>query len=165
MSAQMRGELRGIHVLWMVLAFFGAVIAINVGFSIAAIRTFPGEEETHAFAQGLHYNEFLAQRRAGEALGWSAAVVLDAEGRGAVLDIAMVDRAGAPLSGLVFEGELRRPIDADLDRALQFHDLGGGRYRAIVGPLHEGQWRLRAEAHDSAGRRMEFERSLEWRSR
>jgi nitrogen fixation protein FixH len=165
MSARARGELRGVHVLWMVLAFFAAVIAIDVGFSIVAVRTFPGEEETHAFAQGLHYNEFLAERRAGEALGWSATVALGAQGENAVLDIAMIDRAGHPLSGLDFQAELRRPIDADLDRALHFQNLGGGRYRAVIGALHEGQWRLRAEARDRAGHRLDFERSLEWRMR
>ena len=165
MAERPRGEIRGIHVLWMLVAFFLVVIAIDVGFGFVAVRTFPGEEETHAYAQGLHYNDHLAQVRAEEALGWTATVALDGHGDAAVLDISMADRAGAPLSGLTFEGELRRPFDAELDRPLQFQDLGGGRYRAVVGALHAGQWRLRAEARDGAGHRLEFERSLEWRMR
>jgi nitrogen fixation protein FixH len=68
------------------------------------------------------------------------------------------------LAGLAIEAALRRPVDAELDRPLAFQDLGHGHYRARVGALREGQWQIRARAHDRAGRALDFERSFEWRT-
>ena len=162
MTSDHRGELRGWHVLAMIVAFFAAVIAVDVGFSIIAVRTFPGEDEAHSYAQGLRYNQTLAQERAQRAMGWTAVAALDRSGQDAVVDLEIRDRSGAPLAGLAIEGALRRPVDAELDRPLTFTDLGRGRYRARIGRLHEGQWQMRARAQDGEGRALDFERSFEW---
>lgn len=163
-TAHRRGELRGIHVLVMLLVFFGAVIAVDVGFSILAVRSFPGEDEENSYAQGLHFNETLASERAQRALGWTAAASLGPAPGGSAVDLRIQDRNGAPLNGLSIESTLRRPTDQQMDRPLSFQDLGDGRYRAQVSALHAGQWQLRARARDRAGREIDFDRSFEWRT-
>jgi nitrogen fixation protein FixH len=157
-----RGELRAIHVLAMLLAFFGAVIAVDVGFSILAVQSFPGEDEPNSYAQGLRFNATLASERAQRALGWTAGAALRAMAGGAGVDLRIHDRNGAPLSGLTIEATLRRPTDQRLDRPLAFQDLGGGRYRALIGALQAGQWRLRARARDTSAREIDFDRNFAW---
>ncbi|MGE0829770.1 MAG: FixH family protein [Hyphomonadaceae bacterium] len=139
-------EIRGAHVLIAMLAFFGAIIAINVGFTIAALNTFPGEDAPRAYVQGVRYNEILAEKRAQAALGWRASAALQSEADGAALLVRVIDREGRGVNGLWLEGALRRPLDARLDRALSFTPAGDGLYRAALEPLAAGQWRLRASA-------------------
>ena len=156
------GELRGGHVLAAMLAFFGIVIAINIAFSVIAVRTFPGEDEPHSYLQGLHYNETLAARAAQTALGWRAAVRI-VRGREAVaLDLHLADSAGAPLDGMVVTGVLRRPATARDDHDLTFTPIGGGGYRAEISGFAEGSWTVQGVAR-RGDQRFDFERRMTWR--
>lgn len=145
-SAPNPGELTGRHVLMMVIAFFGVIIAANVFFITQAVRTFPGEDVRRSYVQGLNYNETLADREAQAALGWRAAASLSRDAAGAAVEIILIDRDGLPVDGATLEGSLRRPLEARDDQTLAFVGLGEGRYRAAVGSLAEGQWALRARA-------------------
>ena len=151
-------ELRGWHVLVMLLLFFGAIIGVNVAFAVAAVSTFPGEDVQRSYIQGLHYNQTLAERRAQASLGWRAAAALT----GGQVVVTLSDRNGAPLQAARVTGELERPTDARFDRELQFADAGSGRYVADARGLLEGHWRLRARA-ESGGEALDFESELQWR--
>lgn len=156
-------ELRGWHVLAGMLAFFGTVIAVNVYFAIVALGTFPGEDVTHPYIQGLEYNRTIAERRAQLAMGWRAAASLERTRDGADLVINLRQRDGSPLDGAAVEGALRWPADAHRDRALAFRQDGPGRYVAHLGALSEGDWDLRARATQHA-RAFDFEADLTWPS-
>lgn len=157
-----RTELRGIHVLVGLLAFFGAVIAVNVAFAVVAVRSFPGEDVRRSYLQGLRYNDTLAERRAQAALGWRASAVLDASAAGAVLNVEISAREGRALDGLTLRGELQWPTDSRLDQALTFEPRGGGAYSARLGDLPSGRWRLRARAENPAGQSLDLESELAW---
>jgi nitrogen fixation protein FixH len=157
-----KGELRGAHVLIGMLAFFAAVIAVNVAFAVVAVRTFPGEDVRRSYLQGLHYNDTLAERRAQAALGWRASAVLDANAEGAVLNVSLSAPDGRALDGLTLRGDLQWPTDSRLDHALTFEPLGGGVYAARLGELPSGRWRLRARAEDVQGRALNLESELAW---
>jgi nitrogen fixation protein FixH len=159
-----RFEVRGVHVLLAMLAFFGAVIAVNVGFIVAAIGSFPGEDVRRSYLQGLSYNDTLAARRTQAALGWRASAGLRSSAEGALLEITLRDAAGAPLDGLDAEGALRWPNAERLDRTLDFEPVGEGRYVARLGALHEGRWVLRAHAADPNRGALDFEAELIWPS-
>jgi nitrogen fixation protein FixH len=156
--------LRGWHVLAAMLAFFAAIIAVNVAFAVVAVRSFPGEDVRRSYLQGLNYNDTIAARRAQAALGWQANAVVRAGREGVYLEVDLRDRAGAPVNGATLAGELRWPTDARLDRALTFEASGAGRYVARLGVLGEGRWRLRAHAADAAGGALDFEAELQWRA-
>lgn len=158
-------ELRGVHVLWMILAFFGVVIAVNVAFAVMAVRSFPGEDVRRSYLQGLHYNETLSARRAQSALGWRASASLGGAGENAALEVVLVDRAGAPLRGVRLAGVLQWPTTSSLDRELAFAPVGDGHFTAPVTALRNGRWRLRAHAENEAGEALDFESELTWPAR
>lgn len=154
-------EIRGVHVLWAMLVFFGVIIAVNVAFAMIAVRSFPGEDVRRSYLQGLQYNDTLAERRAQAGLGWRATAALAARASGPVLEISLSDRNGAAIESAHIEGQLQSPVDARHDRALAFEAIGGGRYRALLDGLPEGRWRLRARAESDGGAR-DFESELTW---
>lgn len=164
MSAARDFTLTGRHVLIGLLAFFGAVIAVNVVFAVAAVRSFPGEDVRRSYLQGLAYNDTLADRRAQAELGWQAAASLRRADEGAVLEVSLRTRGGAPLNGAALSGELRRPTTARFDRELAFAPIGEGRYVAALGALPTGRWLLRARAEDGRGGALDFEADLTWRA-
>lgn len=139
-------RLRGWHVLTAILAFFGAVIAVNAAFIVVAVGSFPGEDVRRSYLQGLRFNDTLAERRAQAALGWRASAGLTAEGEAGLIEIALHDAEGAPIEGASIEAALERPTRAALDHALTFTSAGAGRYQAHVDGLEAGRWRLRARA-------------------
>lgn len=156
-------EVRGVHVLAAMLAFFGAVIAVNVAFAVIAVRSFPGEDVRRSYLQGLHYNDTLTARRDQAALGWRAAAGFAPQTAEAALEVTLTRRDGSPLDGLSLDGALQWPTDSRLDRALVFEPAGGGRYVARPGDLPAGRWRLRARAADDSGGVLDFESELTWR--
>lgn len=155
-------EVRGWHVLVMLLVFFSAIIAVNVGFAIVAVRSFPGEDVRRSYLQGLQYNQTLAERRAQAALGWRASAALAGSGQAAIIDVDMVGRDGRPPAALTLSGVLQRPTDARLDRALAFEQIAPGRFAARVNALQPGRWRLRARAEDASGAALDFESEMTW---
>jgi nitrogen fixation protein FixH len=154
--------LRGYHVLWALLAFFAAIIVVNVSFAVIAVKSFPGEDVRRSYLQGLNYNETLAERRAQAALGWRADAALSGGADDVVVVIHVHTRDGAPLNDAALSGALRWPADARRDRELSFTRQGDGRYLARVGALPAGRWRLRARAADARGGARDFEAELTW---
>jgi nitrogen fixation protein FixH len=150
------GQLKGWHVLAAMLAFFAAIIAVNVGFAVVAIESFPGEDVRRSYLQGLNYNDALTERRRQADLGWQARARLENEG----LVVTLEDRDGRPLSGLTLSGDLRWPADERLDRRLDFAPDGEGRYVAALSDLRPGYWRLRAHAAAADGGALDFEAEL-----
>ena len=154
--------LRGWHVLAALLGFFGVVIAVNIYFAVAAVGTFPGEDVTHPYIQGLEYNRTLAEHRAQQMRGWRVAASLTPAPGGAALRIDLKERNGAPLTGAKLEGTLRWPADAHRDRPLVFREQEGGEYVAVVDGLAEGNWDLRATATSVDHHSLDFEADLTW---
>jgi len=157
-------EIRGWHVLAMILAFFATIIAVNVTFAVYAVRSFPGEDVRRSYLQGLRYNDTLAERRAQAALGWRASTELRGDAEGEVLEVVLRTRNGDAIEGATLTGELEWPTNSQFDHALTFEPLGGGRYVARLGPLNTGRWRLRARA-EQGGDALDFESELTWPSR
>lgn len=156
-----RFEVRGWHVLLVILGFFGTIIAVNVTFAVFAFQSFPGEDVRRSYLQGLNYNQTLAERDAQAALGWRATTDLRAGADGAVLEVALATRDDVAVTGAELSGLLQWPTTAQFDRELRFEALGEGRYIARLGALEPGRWRLRAHAQSAAGD-LDFESELTW---
>jgi nitrogen fixation protein FixH len=164
MSVTATKKLAGWHVLAALLLFFAAIIAINIAFAVAAVQTFPGEDERRSYTQGLRYNDVLAERRSQAELGWRAEGSLIQTTQGAELVVYLRDRRGNPIDGATIDGALRWPASESGDHAVTFVSRGDGRYTAEIGALNAGRWELRARAEDSAGRALNFEAELTWPS-
>ncbi len=155
-------EVRGWHVLAALLGFFAIVIAVNVGFAVIAVRSFPGEDVRRSYLQGLAYNDTIAARRAQAALGWNASARIEGDAVAATIVVELRSRSDAPINSATVTGDLRWPTDARRDRALTFERIGDGRYRALAGALPQGRWQLRANAVDASGGALDFESELTW---
>jgi len=134
--------LTGRHVLIMLCAFFGVVIAVNMVMLRVATNTFTGVETDSAYRAGLAFNKELAAARAQDERGWTveARLARSAEGVGVTVDVKDAARLGvAGLDGTLL---LARPADRRGDRKATLLRDPDGRYTALVGDLDPGQWDL-----------------------
>lgn len=134
-------ELKGWHVLVMILAFFGVTIGVNTIFVSYALSTFAGEDVKQPYQKGLEYNQKLAGKAAQAALGWQATIAARREKNGeSVFVLRLVNAEDKPLSALDVDLQLRHPANAYLDRSLKLQALGDGVYEARLADLKRGQW-------------------------
>lgn len=150
-------EIRGWHVLAGVTAFFSIVAAVDGGFMVMAIRTFPGQVSVTPYEDGLLYNRHIAQLEAQERLGWSAT----AGAESGQVAIEFRDRQRQPLSGLTITGRLERPATEAGRIDVRFTEAEPGRYVAPTGRI-SGAWDLTAQAQGRAGGSFVAERRLTW---
>ena len=143
-------ELKGWHVLVMILAFFGVTIGVNSIFVSYALSTFAGEDVKQPYQKGLEYNDKLASKQAQAALGWQATIAARREKNGeSVFVVRLVNAENQPLSALDVDLQLRHPANAYLDRSLKLMPLGDGVYEARVADLKRGQWDVMASTQSS----------------
>lgn len=126
----------GWHMLAILGAFFGVVIAVNLVMARLATSTFSGEVVANSYVASQDFNHWLAEARAEAALGWRAEPVL-ADGK---LDIALADASGRALTGAAVTAELRHPLGQSGDRVLRLNEVAPGHY---VAPLSAGRWQMR----------------------
>lgn len=140
-----KNELKGRHVLFWLLGFFGLMFVVNGIFLFHAITSFPGEEVKKSYLQGLSYNETLAKRAEQATLGWHMAIGVDGER----LVVQIIDRNGTPLSGRSVTAEVRRRATTGEDRKLALTPRSDGIHEANVSGLQMGQWEVRAFVWDA----------------
>lgn len=141
-------RITGYHILAMLIAFFSVIIAVNVAFIYFAVTTFSGIETDNAYKRGVAYNQQHEVARREAALGWQGGVKLE----GNVPVVTLVDKAGAPLSGMTVSAKIGRPSVDRFDRPLTFREPTAGRYVAETAPLESGAWVTVIEVRDTVGR-------------
>src|SRR3982751_4201038 len=104
--------LTGRKVLFMLLAFFGVVIAVNMTLMKLATLTLPGTDVDSAYSASLAYENEIAAAHDQNARNWKVdAHIQRAPDGGATLQVEARDNAGQPMSGLEFKGRFERPTD------------------------------------------------------
>lgn len=137
----------GRRVLYALVAFFGAIIAVNGVFVYLALASWNGLTSRNAYEEGLAYNRTIKQIRAQAALGWR----LDIDYRDGRAVVAALDRDGQPLDGLRLRAQFVRPASEGSDLTVTLNADGGGRYgAAAVLPL-PGQWDMVVDAEGAPG--------------
>ena len=132
----------GRHMLGIMLAFFGVIIAVNLVMATVATRTFGGKVVENSYVASQRFNDWLAEGRAQDRLGWSTSFSLDRARR---ITIAASTPAGA-LEAARIHAVARHPLGREPDLALTFRPAGGGRY-VSTGPLPVGRWQVQFEIH------------------
>ncbi len=156
----MAKELTGRGTLMILLASFGIVFAVNGYMAAEAIQTFRGDDEDHAYLQGIDYNLTLDRRAAQRALGWQAAIGAKRDSSGVLhIALSMTGRNGQPLKHLSLDGLLRHPTDANRDRRLHLTETRDGFYSGALAQVTPGAWNLVVE-DPSSKTPFEAERSL-----
>jgi len=151
--------LTGGKVLFMLIAFFGVVIGVNVFMMKLAIQTLPGTEVDSAYSASLAYKSDITAAHDQNARNWKvdAHIQRSADG-GATLQVEARDNSGKPMSGLKFQGRFERPTDRRADQSVALAETGIGIYRGSASLIVPGQWDLVLEG-DAAGQRMFLSRN------
>ncbi len=153
-------ELKGWHVLVIMLVLFGGVFAVNGYMVFHAYSTFPGEVVAKPYEEGLGFNADIHRRAAARSLGWRAALADSVSDGRLTLTLSVHDRVGAAVVGLKPVGQLTRTVTAEGGKSLHFVETTPGVYVATLAPL-SGLWDLnvKAPAGDHA---FELEQRLVW---
>lgn len=145
--------LTGRKVLFMLVAFFGVVIGINMTMMQLAILTLPGTEVDSAYSASLAYEKEIMAARDQDARNWKIDAHVQRSGQGgATLQVEARDRNGQPMSGLKFQGRFERPTDRRADLPVTLAEVGIGIYRGSAEAIAPGQWDLVLEGLSSGQR-------------
>ena len=139
-------ELKGRHVLFMLIAFFGVVFSVNGVFLTRALQTHTGIVSVEPYVKGLKYNERIAAGERQAKLGWRETLSIGVDG---AIALAIEDDGGRPVRGLKFDGSIGRPSTSSRDRTVALVETDPGRYVAQTASLDEGTWVVAFEATSS----------------
>ena len=146
--------LTGRKVLFMLIAFFGVVIGVNMIMMRLAIQTLPGTDVDSAYTASLAYEKEIVAAHDQNARNWKVdAHIRRGPDGGATLQVEARDNNGKPMSGLKFQGRFERPTDRRADQPVELAEMGIGIYRGNAPLIAAGQWDLVLEGV-AAGRRM-----------
>lgn len=149
MKAFTKGPLTGWHFTAIIVSFFAVVITVNLVMARFASSTFGGVVVDNSYVASQNYNEWLQAAEAQKALGWTATVARQADGRVA-LTLAKLNGAGATDAGVTVSAVARHPLGHQPDTALRFIATGAGQFMSET-PLPAGRWKLRIAARNAAG--------------
>lgn len=130
----------GWHMLGVMLAMFGTIIAVNVVMARFAIATFGGTVVDNSYVASQHYNRWLAQAHRQDQLGWSIAVTADAFHR----PVFLLRSAAGSLAGASVSAIATHPLGRAPSQSIACRHGGDGRYVATR-PLPAGRWLVRVE--------------------
>ncbi|MBW7921121.1 MAG: FixH family protein [Rubellimicrobium sp.] len=140
-----KGEFTGRHMLAIMVAFFGVIIAVNVTMAVMAGRSWTGIVVEDTYIASQEFNANAAEGRAQAALGWTSAL----EVAGGVVTWRLTDRSGAPVWSDGVTAQFRHPAYDSADRAAVLVRGEDGSFSAPV-DLPDGQWIIAIAAEVTA---------------
>ena len=150
-------ELTGRHVLFILIAMFGIVFAVNGVFAYLAIDAFPGVATQHAYRKGVSFNQQIAEAEALKALGWTLTAERDRPDR---LTLKFRDKSGSPLAVDAVTASLYHPANAKGDRQLSVVRVSQGVFAAGLMAGVQGLRQLRVDAIGPDNRHIRFRHEL-----
>ncbi len=125
----------GWHMTAILVIGFGVVVAVNLLMATMAVGSFGGVVVENSYVASQKFNDWLEEAREENALGWSASVVRDGDGR------LQVATTGTP-AGTQAQAELRHPLGRAETVAVSLLSDGKGGFTS-TGLLPEGRWLVR----------------------
>ncbi len=130
----------GRHMFAILVGLFGLVIAVNFIMARYAVSTCGGTVVDNSYVASQRFNEWLADARDQQALGWTTELGMDKARRLTVS--AQVN--GVPLEGVRIVAVAAHPLGRATDFSLTFDADGAGRWRSRE-MLPDGRWNVRFE--------------------
>jgi nitrogen fixation protein FixH len=128
-------QFTGKHMLAILVAFFGVVIAVNLLLAYYANSTWSGLVAANGYDASQSFNADERRARAQQAEGWTTRLTH----QGDTITLVFTDRNAQPLSGLTISSSVGRPTTDVQDQKLSFHEASPGTYLANV-RLATGIW-------------------------
>jgi nitrogen fixation protein FixH len=125
----------GWHMLAILVAFFGAVMAVNAWMAYEAVNTWTGLEVENSYVASQEFNAKLKIAHERDALGWKGSL----DYAGGSLVFSLKDGAGAPIPAKAVQVEVHRPIGMKGDRTLALSPRLDGAYTVPIA-LDPGVW-------------------------
>lgn len=143
-------KLSGVHVLALLVVFFGTIFFVNGLFIFRALSTYTGEVSAEPYRKGLQYNSRIAAEDRQRELGYADVTSVARDGTVSVL---LKDASGMPVSGIALTGFVGRPSTDKQDHLLKFTQNTTGQFVAQTSALDAGNWivSLRATRDAAAG--------------
>lgn len=135
--ASTQKEIKGGHVLAMLIAFFGVIIAVNLVMAWFANSTWSGLVVENGYVASQAFDKNLAKAKAQEALGWDVGFAFDKND----IKVTFADAKGAKIDTLTLTGRLQRTVTDKEDQVLTFGWMGSGTYAAPA-RLGPGLWEV-----------------------
>jgi nitrogen fixation protein FixH len=129
----MNREFTGRHMLFVMCAMFGTIIAVNLVMARFAVTTFGGVVVENSYVASQNFNGWLGDARAQEALGWTLDVTRDAQGR---------LEARTAVEGATITAVAQHPVGRAAEQTLRFTSVAPGVWRSTTA-LPEGRWKVR----------------------
>lgn len=140
-------ELKGWHVLLMLLGFFGFMFTANGIMVYFSLTTFGGTEVASSYQAGRAFNGQLQASRDQDARGWQVNAHAERDASGHVrVEIRPRDANNAPLAGLNIAVNLARPVDRRADVPVKMVEAEVGAYVGNVDKVAAGNWELEIDA-------------------
>lgn len=135
-------EVTGRTVLFSLIGFFALVMGVNAVMVKAATSTFGGVQTSSSYKAGLKFKQEIAAAEQQSARNWrvDGKLIHDKAGE-AVLDIAVRDAKGEPVTGLAAVAHLEHPADARRDHDVPLSLIGAGQFHGVA-TAPAGQWEL-----------------------
>lgn len=127
----------GRHMLFVMVTFFGVVIAVNLFMATMAARSWTGL----IVKNGYIATKFMEERRERESAAVAAGWRIGATVREGIVTVEVVDGADRPLDRALVDAVAGRPVMEQDDRRVRLDKVGYGRYVARE-PLPVGRWYL-----------------------
>jgi nitrogen fixation protein FixH len=143
-QASKHREFTGGHLLALMIAFFGVIIAVNLTLATFARSSWTGTVVANSYVASQHFNERAAEGRAQAALGWSGSLEIGSGG----ISYRLVDKSGSPIPLRAVKVSLRRPAYAAEDQTIELASAGEGTF-TWENVIRDGIWI--AEVHADAG--------------
>lgn len=145
-----QGEFTGRHMLLVMVAGFGIVMAVNFLMASLATSGFGGVIVTNSYVASQKYNGWLAEARRERALGWAAYIARDTDGR------LIVATSGVPANATA-QVWLRRPLGQAETTRIDLVPTPRNGFQSPVA-LPPGRWIVRLQVeHARQAWRMERE--------
>jgi nitrogen fixation protein FixH len=135
----------GLHMLAIMLVFFGTVIAVNINMAVRANTSWTGLVAKNGYVASIDYQRDREGRKAAAALGWTVAVD---ETAGHVTFTVLSGEEEAPVYMSAVEALAVRSVTRDDPRPMVFESIGDGQYRNAEA-LPSGDWVLKASLRKS----------------
>lgn len=133
-SPSAAGEFRGRHMLAIMLAFFGVIVAVNVTMAVLANTSWTGFVVKNSHVAGREFNRKAEEGRRQAALGWTARLTIS-EG---MVRYALADAGGAPVRPAGGTATFRRPVSDAEDTVVTLAPRDGVLEGAVV--VGDGAW-------------------------
>lgn len=140
-------ELKGWHVLLIMLGFFSVIFAVNGVFLYHALKTHPGEIVEKSYLQGLNYNDRLNTRALQAERGWTAAMGVEA----GKLVVLVADGEGRALSRLGLAAKLVPTASNDAAIDVVLTSSGAGAYAVDLSSVPTGTYLVDLRGYEGDG--------------